>query len=562
MSRVENFLMSSFGLSSEDAQDIVQTAQSKNEPLLRVVEKTYDHLSEQQLLESFASFYNCKWVNLAEKDIPMGVVKLIPGDAAETYRVVPIDRAGQNIMVAMADPLNLEVIKMIRWKTSGYMIRPILALPSHLDQAIQKCYGALKMDVGEGAPSSRKRVDKRSDLANGTGNGGDDGPVIRFVNNMLTRCVEVKASDIHLETYENTMRVRLRIDGTLTEAFRQDPGMSPALVSRIKIMSGLDIAETRLPQDGAIQATVRGKEVEFRVSTLPTSYGEKIVMRLLDRTNLQVDMTQLGMEDFQLDVFRKAIYMPQGMVLVTGPTGSGKTTTLYSALSDLNKEQSNIMTAEDPVEYYLSGINQVKIRADIDLTFAAALRSFLRQDPDIIMVGEIRDQETAEIAIKAALTGHLVLSTLHTNSAIETITRLLDMGVERFNLAGALRSVTAQRLLRRICTKCREIDEDVTSEILKDIGVPEQYLGKIHAYKGKGCYSCGNTGLKGRIAVHEILDVNDQLKLIISGGQSTRDVRNAAVKTGFSTLRMSAIRKMAQGVVPLSEVTRMTSPDE
>jgi type IV pilus assembly protein PilB len=337
--------------------------------------------------------------------------------------------------------------------------------------------------------------------------------------------------------------------------------MKAALISRIKIMASLDISETRLPQDGAINITIANKPVDFRVSSLPTVYGEKTVMRILDKSALQTDMTQLGFDVEELKKFKDSIHQPFGMVLVTGPTGSGKTTTLYSALAELNKESENIMTAEDPVEYNLEGVNQVQMKSDIGLTFAATLRSFLRQDPDIIMVGEIRDLETAEIAIKAALTGHMVLSTLHTNSAPDTISRLLNMGVESFNLISALTCVTAQRLVRKICEKCRVVDDAITPQMMIDLGIHPQYAARVQAFKGTGCHACGGTGNKGRIAVHEVLKLSDPVREAIISNAPAMTIKKIAMANGMRSLRQSALNKMAQGITSAQEVIKATTSD-
>jgi len=381
------------------------------------------------------------------------------------------------------------------------------------------------------------------------------------VNQVLMQCLHRKASDIHIEPYESFLRIRLRIDGVLHEIARPPVSMKAPLTSRIKIMASLDIAESRLPQDGAINILIDTKPVDFRVSSLPTVYGEKIVMRILDKSNLQVDMTKLGFETDELAKFKSSIHSPFGMVLVTGPTGSGKTTTLYSALAELNKESENIMTAEDPVEYNLEGINQVQMKSDIGLDFASALRSFLRQDPDVIMVGEIRDLETAEIAIKAALTGHMVLSTLHTNSAPDTISRLLNMGVESFNLVSALTCVTAQRLMRRICEKCRVVDESITPQVMIELGIHPQYASRVKAYKGAGCSVCGNTGNKGRLAVHEVLKLNDPVREAILENAPAMKIKRLAMQTGMRTLRQSALNKMVQGLASAKEVIKTTTSD-
>jgi type IV pilus assembly protein PilB len=382
------------------------------------------------------------------------------------------------------------------------------------------------------------------------------------VNLILTDAIKKEASDIHIEPYEKSFRVRYRIDGVLYEAMKPPMKLKNAIISRIKIMSELDIAERRLPQDGRIKLKLgRGKEMDFRVSVLPTLFGEKTVLRLLDKSNLQLDMTKLGFEQPQLDVFKNSIHQPYGMVLVTGPTGSGKTTTLYSALSELNQISDNLSTAEDPVEFNLGGINQVQMHDEIGLNFAAALRSFLRQDPDIIMVGEIRDFETAEIAVKAALTGHMVLSTLHTNDAPSTVNRLLNMGIEPFLVASSVNCIVAQRLARRVCSECRETDPEVLSDALIEAGMSEDLAKTAAPIVGKGCRMCSDTGYKGRVALYEVMEIREELKEFVLNGASALELKREAIRLGMKTLRQSALSKLAEGVTTLSEVLRVSSAD-
>ena len=391
-------------------------------------------------------------------------------------------------------------------------------------------------------------------------NAAEQAPVVKLVNLVLMEAIRRQASDIHLEPYEKTMRIRLRIDGVLYEVMRPPIHLKNALISRIKIMARLDIAERRLPQDGRIRLKAKGAEMDFRVSVLPTLFGEKVVLRLLDKAGLQLDMTKLGFEELQYKNFREAIYLPFGMVLVTGPTGSGKTTTLYSALSDLNKVSHNISTAEDPVEYNLVGINQVQVHEAIGLSFAAALRAFLRQDPDIIMVGEIRDFETAEIAVKAALTGHLVLSTLHTNDAPSTINRLLNMGVEAFLVSSAVNLVLAQRLVRKICPECKTV-EQVPAETLLDLGVMDEEIGSFTCYRGTGCPACNDTGFRGRIALYEIMPMYEQIRELVLMGASAAEIKKESIRLGMTTLRRAGINKLKKGVTSVEEVIRSSSKD-
>ncbi len=516
-------------------------------------------LPEDKVLDAFSKFYRVPRAPLGEMDIPRNILDLIPKDMALKHRVVPIDRAGNNIIVAMGDPRNLDAINAIRF-SAGFFPKPVLASELRLTEALEKYYGSA-LDIGEMEPNEAELARKKIERTDISALDKGDGPIIKLVNQVLMQCLQRRASDIHIEPYESFLRIRLRIDGVLHEIARPPASMKAPLTSRIKIMASLDIAESRLPQDGAINILIGGKPIDFRVSSLPTVYGEKIVMRILDKSALQADMTQLGFDADELAKFKHSIHSPFGMVLVTGPTGSGKTTTLYSALAELNKESENIMTAEDPVEYNLEGINQVQMKPDIGLNFASALKSFLRQDPDIIMVGEVRDLETAEIAIKAALTGHMVLSTLHTNSAPETISRLLNMGVEAFNLVSALSCVTAQRLMRRICDRCRVVDEAVTPKIMIELGIHPQYADRVKAYKGAGCPACGNTGNKGRIAVHEVLKLTDPVREAIIAGEPAMRIKRIAMAQGMRTLRQSALNKMSQGISNAREVIKVTASD-
>lgn len=564
-SLVKNFVIASKAISEADFQRAEEIASKENMSLMAAIEKL-QLMPEDQILDLFSKFYRVPKTNLGEMDIPRPILDLIPRDVALKHRVIPIDRAGNNIILATADPRNLDAMNAIRFVV-GFFPKPVLASEERISQAIEKYYGRM-IDVDSLNASSTdvdvvtlRQKNSGKERVEITSSDKGDGPVIKFVNQILLQCLQRGASDIHIEPYETSVRVRLRIDGVLHEIARPPTAMLAALASRIKIMSKLDIAETRLPQDGAINIQIGGKPVDFRVSTLPTVYGEKVVMRILDKSALKADMTKLGFEPDELEKFMASIHSPFGMVLVTGPTGSGKTTTLYSALSELNGEEDNIVTAEDPVEYNLEGINQVQMKADIGLNFASALRSFLRQDPDIIMVGEIRDLETAEIAIKAALTGHMVLSTLHTNSAADTIFRLLNMGVEPFNLVSALTCVTAQRLMRKICDKCRIVDDSITPKVMVELGIHPQYADRVKAYKGAGCNVCGGTGNKGRVAVHEVLKMNDPVREAIVGNLPAMKIKKVAMANGMRTLRQSALNKMAQGLSSAAEVIKATASD-
>ena len=561
MPDLQKMLEKEGNFSAEQFKQAMHDAKQHRISIMHAIEET-KAIKESILLDIFSRFFKVPKVQLGTMDIPKSITDLIPKDLATKFRVIPIDRVGNNIIVAMGDPRNQKAVDAIRMK-AGYFPKPVLASELQITDAIKKYYSNMRMDLtGFSAPEivPKKATAGRRVIGSGISD-KEDGPIVKLVNDIIMQCVSRGASDIHIEVYEEYMRIRLRIDGSLFEIARPPVNMKGPLISRIKIMSGLNIAETRLPQDGAINVQIGNKPVDFRVNTLPTAYGEKIVMRILDKSNLQVDMRQLGFESDQLKGFKNAINNPFGMVLVTGPTGSGKTTTLYSALQELNKEEFNIMTAEDPVEYNLTGINQVQMKSDIGLNFAAALRAFLRQDPDIIMVGEIRDLETAEIAMKAALTGHMVLSTLHTNSAADTVSRLLNMGVAAFNVVAALNCVTAQRLMKKICSRCKVPDPQVTPQALMDLGIHESYVNKIQVFKGRGCGACGQTGSKGRVAVHEVLLMNDAVKRSILNGEPAIDIKKVAMSTGMRTLRQSALTKMANGIVTAQEVIKATSAD-
>lgn len=564
-SRISQYLLSQNLLTPAELKQIEGLVTSEKINFMQALEKT-KIIEEAVLLEHLSKLFRVPICNLREMEIQKDIIDLIPKEMAEKHRVIAIDRAGNNLIVAMSDPGDIGTINDLRFNI-GFFPKPVIASETQISEALDK-YLSKKLDMrslddskmnrpGNVGPQVSKQAERR-DISNGE---SGDGPIIKIVNQILVQCLTRKASDIHIEPYEHAMRVRLRIDGTLVEIARPPINLKAALTSRIKIMAKLKIDETRLPQDGAINISIDGKPVDFRVSTIPCLHGEKIVMRILDKSSLQTDMTKLGFEEDELTKFQESIGSPFGMVLVTGPTGSGKTTTLYSALAELNKESENIMTAEDPVEFNLEGINQVGMKADIGLNFAAALKSFLRQDPDIIMVGEIRDPETAEIAIKAALTGHMVLSTLHTNSAIDTITRLIQMGIQPFNLVSSLTCVTAQRLVRKICTQCRMEDSSVTPQTLISLGIPAQYAEKMKVFVGKGCPACNGSGNKGRIAIHEVLKMNDAVREAIVAGESSLTIKKIAMKGGMRTLRQSALTKMSRGICDINEVIKMTAAD-
>ncbi len=523
------------------------------------------YLEESELADILSRQYNVPSINLSEFEIDPEVIKLIPREVVEKYKVIPISRADNSLIVAMVDPSNIIAIDDIKFLT-GYNIEAVVATEDSIMMAIEKYYDTDSSNIEDVLDQFEEEelelisTDEEINIKE-LEKASEDAPVVKLVNLILSDAIKKGASDIHVEPYERSFRVRYRIDGVLHKVMDPPRKLQNAITSRLKIMSELDIAERRLPQDGRIRLkTAKGKEMDFRVSSLPTIYGEKIVLRLLDKDSLQLDMTKLGFEEMPLKQFKEAIHKPFGMVLVTGPTGSGKTTTLYSALTELNTVHENISTAEDPVEYTLKGINQVQMHDAIGLNFAAALRSFLRQDPDIIMVGEIRDFETAEIGVKAALTGHMVLSTLHTNDAPSSINRLLNMGIEPFLVTAAVQLVAAQRLVRKICTACGE-PVDVSPQILKDIQVPDDLAHSISCNKGAGCMKCSKTGYRGRLALYEVMPLFEEIKEFVLNGASTAEIKREAIRLGMKTMRQAGITKMSEGITSIEEVVRVTAAD-
>ena len=522
-------------------------------------------IEENTLAEFLSAEYGVPSINLDEFEIDPEVVALIPEDVAMKHTIVPVNRAGSTLIVATADPSNIFALDDVKF-LSGYNVEPVVAPEEAIKRAIDKNYDSSSSlaDVMQDFEDEDFEVISDEDsldvaeLERAT----EDAPVVKLVNLILTDAIKKNASDIHIETYEKSFRVRYRIDGVLYEVMKPPRKLRAALTSRVKIMASLDIAERRLPQDGRIKLKMgKDREMDYRVSVLPTLFGEKLVLRLLDKSNLQLDMTKLGFEEAQLVGFDESINQPYGMVLVTGPTGSGKTTTLYSALSELNKASTNISTAEDPVEFNLTGINQLQVHEDIGLNFAAALRSFLRQDPDIIMVGEIRDFETAEIGVKAALTGHLVLSTLHTNDAPSTINRLLNMGIEPFLVASSVNCIVAQRLARRICTDCAEEDEEILDEALVEAGMDPKEARLCRPMIGGGCGNCAETGYRGRVAIYEVMVISENLKEFVLNGASALEIKREAIREGMSTLRRSALNKVIEGTTTVKEVYRVSTAD-
>jgi type IV pilus assembly protein PilB len=559
------------------------------------------YVKDEEITQLLSKQYGVPSINLTQFDVDTAVIKLVPADTAHKYQIVPLSRAGATLTIAMTDPTNVFAMDDIKFMT-GYNVEPVVASETAIMEAIQRYYSAPTppspggrrqqqqqqqqqqqlQPQGESISSASslelvtKALEETSsimdddvevleeleqiDVASLEKQGGE-APVIRLVNLTLMSAIQKGASDIHIEPYEKEFRVRFRIDGLLYNVMAPPMKFRDAITSRVKIMAKLDIAEKRLPQDGRIKLRFADngttREIDFRVSCLPTLFGEKIVMRLLDKNKLMLDMTKLGFEQESLVKFERNILKPWGMVLVTGPTGSGKTNTLYSSISKINTMDTNIMTAEDPVEFNLVGVNQVQIRENIGLNFAAALRSFLRQDPNIILVGEIRDFETAEIAVKAALTGHLVLSTLHTNDAPSTVNRLMNMGIEPFLVASSVNLICAQRLVRRVCAKCKE-DHPTPPQALVEAGFTPEEANGIVPKRGKGCETCNNTGYKGRVGLYEIMEVTDELRELILVGASALELRRKAVEEGMITLRRSGLMKVQEGLTTIEEVARET----
>ena len=525
-------------------------------------------VSDEEVTNFLSRQYGVPAINLQYFEIDSSVVKLIPEETAKRYQILPLSRVGASLTIAMVDPTNVFAMDDIKFMT-GFNIEPVVASESAIMDAIEKAYGGSRSEenvddllasMGEEADVELQSEQEEMDL-NELEKSADEAPIVKLVNIIMTDAVKRGASDIHIEPYEKEYRVRFRIDGVLQHIMSPPMKLKDAITSRIKIMAKMDISEKRLPQDGRIMLKMqmggKKKQLDFRVNCLPTLWGEKVVMRLLDKENLRLDMTKLGFEPESLEKFQRAVLKPYGMVLVTGPTGSGKTNTLYSSVSLLNKPDTNIMTAEDPVEFQLHGVNQVQMKESIGLNFAASLRAFLRQDPNVILVGEIRDFETAEIAIKAALTGHLVLSTLHTNGAPETISRMMNMGIEPFLVATAVHLICAQRLIRRICVECRE-EVPMPPQAKIEAGFTPEEAKTVKIFKGKGCSICNGTGYKGRAGLYEVMEVDDEIRELILIGASAVELKKKAIEHGMITLRRSGLVKVKEGVTTLEEVSRET----
>jgi type IV pilus assembly protein PilB len=539
-----------------------------------LIERKY--VSETKLLYYLSQKFGLPSINLSKFEINAEVIRLVPPDIAKKSGVIPIQANKGTLVVAVCDPTGMSVMEELKFKTK-LNIETVITSYSAFDQAMQKYYTGAA-NVGAAIETFKKIEEKEAKQAQAqgqpeptasislelvqvhdieSGSTDQDAPIITLVNGILSEGIRRMASDIHVEPYEKRFRVRMRIDGVLQEIVQIPLQMRRAVVARFKIMSRMDIAETRVPQDGRIKLKAGSSEIDFRVNSMPTLFGEKIVLRMLSKGNLQLDLLKLGFETKQLETFKKGIYAPNGMVLVTGPTGSGKTTTLYSALSELNQITDNLSTAEDPVEYNLDGINQCQINKDVGLTFASVLRALLRQDPDTVLVGEIRDYETAEVAVQAALTGHLVLSTLHTNDAPSTITRLVNMGLEPFLVVASLNTIVAQRLLRTVCAKCKA-PAPVDRNALLEVGMSDAELSAGKFVKGAGCNICNNTGYKGRVAIYEVLDFSQNLKEMVLKGESIIEIKRQAIREGMKTLRQSALTKAAEGRTTVEEALSLT----
>lgn len=518
-------------------------------------------VEETEITKMLARQYRMPAVDLSRFEVDERIVKLVPADVAVRHTVLPLKREGRTLTVAMSDPTNGSVMDDLKFITR-YDIFPVIAGEYTLRQAIERYYeqsdAQLQQIISDIEEGEDFEVIEESDDEEAPTQIADDAPVVKLINGILTDAVKRGASDIHFEPFEKEIRVRYRIDGALQEIMKPPIKLKAALTSRVKILSALNIAERRVPQDGRIKLKMGKKVIDFRVSTLPVIYGEKIVLRILDKGNLTLDLQKFGFEPQAEKDLMMAIMNPYGMVLVTGPTGSGKTTTLYSALSQVNKIDVNIMTAEDPVEYNIHGINQVMVRTDIGMTFAAALKAFLRQDPNIVMVGEIRDIETGSIAVKAALTGHLVLSTLHTNDAPSTVTRMIDMGIEPFNVASAVNLIVAQRLVRRICSGCKA-EYKYDSDELAAMGIDPDEAAQLTFYKGSGCDTCNDSGYKGRQGIYEVMAMTPELRRLVLRGASTADMQDQAVADGMLTLRTDGMLKVKKGITTLEEVVKETA---
>jgi type IV pilus assembly protein PilB len=553
-------------LSQEQAQKAMVDQRRSGERLATVLTRLA-FITEDELLDFLSRKYGIPVINLGRVEVDPDILRLVRKEIVQKYQVFPVRKVGNTLTLALSDPTVVLAIDDVQFATGLHVI-PVLAAESAIRAAIDHNYSSGVDDIKKlidqestGVETNLELVAQQAkvDIAE-LGREAEEAPTIRFVNLIIADAIRKRASDIHLEPYEKVFRVRYRIDGVLHDMMNPPKQMEPAILSRVKIMANLDIAERRLPQDGRLSVKFQNREIDLRVSSLPTIYGEKIVMRVLDKGSIVLDLARLGFEEDDLARFKKIITTPYGMILVTGPTGSGKSTTLYAAIATINNPDINIITAEDPVEFNIAGINQVLVREDIGYNFSAALRAFLRQDPDVILVGEMRDLETAQIAIRAALTGHLVFSTLHTNDAPSTVTRLQDMGIPPFLISSSLLLVIAQRLVRRICLECREPVQVPVSALI-DVGFRPEEAEGVRVYTGKGCVNCANTGYKGRISVHEIMWMIPELQEAIVRQRPANEIKDIAVKAGMRTLRQTGLRKVANGLTTIDEVLRVTFAD-
>lgn len=565
MSKLGEILTRQGLIRPDQLQTVLQEA-SKTKAKLGSVIVNLGILKDSQILRALEKQYGIPGVDLSQIEIESTALSLINREFCEKNNVMPVSKAGTTLVVAFADPSNLEIRDQIRFLTKC-KIQPVIATDSSISLAIEKFYGTFSQAQKDFNDESLSEDEIASSNVAESVDASDSvetnsAPIVRFVNGILLEAMKRRASDIHFEPYEKNFRVRFRVDGSLLEVAAPNASSGPAISARIKIMSKMDIAEKRRPQDGRLKIHIakENKEMDFRVNTIPTMWGEKVVMRLLDKSNLQLDMTKLGFESDDLKLFKDSVNLPQGMVLITGPTGSGKTTTIYSALAELNKADVNISTAEDPIEFNLEGINQVQMNPDIDLNFSSALRAFLRQDPDIIMVGEIRDLETAEIAFKAASTGHLVLSTLHTNDAASTIVRLTEMGVAPYLISSTVNLVVAQRLVGKVCEQCKE-PLQVPEATLLNLGVSKVDIPRFNLMRGKGCQNCNGTGIRGRLAIYELMPLTEKIKEAILRNASAQELRKLTKDLGYRTLRRSGLLKLARGQTTIDEVLNTSVRD-
>ena len=565
-------LLVSQGLITKDQLGTAVEDMGRNKRRLSSSLVVLGHVNEKVLATFLSQQYGISAISLDDVKIPPELTRKIPWSLCEKHLLAPLSIENNRISVAIADPTNVGAVDDVRFLTN-MDVQVYIGTESGIKDVIERAYSnrSAQIDMGAGMSSQDEaaanaievsQVDKGDshDVEVDVARGGE-APVIKMINKILLESIRRKSSDIHIEPYETYSRVRFRIDGALHEVMRLPPNLKASTPARIKVMAQMDISEKRLPQDGRIQVKTKSQKIDIRVSTLPTMYGEKVVMRLLDQGTTTPDLLTIGFEEAQYEIFHKAAMQPYGMILVTGPTGSGKSTTLYAALSELNTPERNISTVEDPVEYNMDGINQTQTKGDIGLDFAKALRSLLRQDPDVIMVGEIRDQDTAEIAVKAALTGHMVLSTLHTNDAPSTITRLHHMGLEPFLITAALSLVQAQRLIRGVCSNCKIEDKKVTREMLLDAEMPEHWLDTVKPMKGRGCDRCGSTGYRGRKGIFEVMAMNEALRDLVVKGANSDALKRAAIENNMSTLRQSALLKLYRGETTLEEVLNSSRPD-